>query len=56
MDDLIEALQEISEAKGAFKKDPFEHAKSYIVDMQELAINALKARGIEPRGKPVADR
>src|SRR5690348_1561026 len=51
-----EALQEISEAKGAFKRDPFEHAKSCIRDMQEIAIDVLKRHGIEPRGKPVDER
>lgn len=54
--DFEEALQEISEAKGAFKRDPHEHAKSCIADMQEAAINALKKHGISPRGKPVAER
>jgi len=56
LDDLIEALQEISEAKGAFKRDPFEHAQSCIRDMQEIAIAALTKRGIKPRGLPVDNR
>jgi hypothetical protein len=50
MVDFIEALHEISEARGAFKMDPFEHAKSCITDMAQTAINVLKKHGIEPRG------
>ena len=53
MNAFIEALQDISEAKGAFKNDPLEHARSCIVDMQATAIKVLTERGIEPRGKPV---
>jgi hypothetical protein len=56
LEDFTEALQEISEAKGAFKRNPFEHAKSCVVDMQEIAINVLKKHDIEPRGKPVMER
>jgi hypothetical protein len=56
MNAFIEALQDISEAKGAFKNDPLEHAQSCVVDMQATAIKVLKERGIEPRGKPVLDR
>lgn len=47
--DFIEALQEITEAKGAFKRDPFEHAKSCLRDMQKIAIDVLCKHGIEPR-------
>jgi hypothetical protein len=54
--DLIAALQEISEAKGAYKRDPFEHAKSCVVDMQTIAIETLKKLGIEPIGEPVLSR
>ena len=53
MDAFIEALQYISEAKGAYKQDPFEHARSCVVDMQATAIKVLRERGIKPRGKPV---
>lgn len=56
MNDFIEALQEISEAKGAFKRDPHEHAKSCIRDMQTLARDVLIKHGIEPRGQPVDER
>jgi Cu2+-containing amine oxidase len=52
-DDFQEALQEISEAKGAFSQDPFEHARNCVRDMQALAIEALTKYGITPRGKPV---
>lgn len=48
--DFIEALQDITEAKGAFKRDPFEHAKSCITDMAQTAIDVLKKHGITPRG------
>jgi hypothetical protein len=54
--DFTEALQEISEAKGAFKIDPHEHAKSCIRDMQAEAIAVLTKHGIVPRGKPVDTR
>lgn len=54
--DYVEALQEISEAKGAFKRDPHEHAKSRIRDMQALARDVLIKHGIEPRGAPVDER
>ena len=47
--DFIEALQEITEAKGAYKRDPFEHAKSCVSDMQALAVAVLRKHGIEPR-------
>ena len=56
IEDFIEALQEISEAKGAFKKDPHEHAKSCIRDMQATAIDVLKKHGVKPRGQPVDER
>jgi hypothetical protein len=53
---FIEALQEITEAKGAFRQDPFEHAKNVIRDMQALAIEVLTRHGIKPRGQPLDER
>lgn len=50
---MIEALQEISEAKGVFSRDPVEHAKNVIRDMQARAIDVLIKHGITPRGKPI---
>lgn len=52
---LIEALQEITEAKGRFSMDPFEHAKNCVRDMAALAVDALKKYGIEPRRNPETD-
>ncbi len=53
---FVEALQEITEAKGAFRKDPFEHAKNVIRDMQAVAIEVLTKHGIKPRGQPLDER
>ena len=39
---LVEVLKEISEGKGRYNPDQFEHAKNTIQDMKELAIQALK--------------
>lgn len=36
-----EALKEISEGKGAFSRDPFQHAQNCIEDMKQLALDAL---------------
>lgn len=52
-DDFLEALQEISEAKGAFRRDPHEHAKNCIREMQGIAFDVLNKYGITPRGKSV---
>jgi len=49
-DDFIKALQEITEARGRFNCDPFEHAKNCIADMAQTAIDVLKKHGIEPLG------
>lgn len=54
--EFVEALQEISEAKGAFKRDPFEHCQSCVRDMQEIAIAVLTKHGVKPRGVPVYNR
>lgn len=54
--DYVEALQEITEAKGAFKRDPLEFAQSCVRDMQEIAIKALMKHGVQPRGVPVDER
>jgi len=39
------ALEEISEGKGAYKMDPYEHARSCIEDMKLLATQALNPNG-----------
>lgn len=54
--DYIEALQEISEASGRFNRDPHQHARNCIEDMQACAIRVLTKHGITPRGQPVAER
>ena len=36
-----EALAEISQGKGTFSRDHFEHARNTIADMKELAVRAL---------------
>lgn len=41
-DELVSALQEITEGKGAFDMDPQQHANNTIRDMKEIAIKALK--------------
>lgn len=51
--EMIEALQVISEAAGAFNRDPVIHAQNCIRDMQAEAIAVLCKHGIKPRGKPV---
>lgn len=51
--DFLEALQEISEARGTYRCDPIEHAKNCIREMQAIALNALNKYGITPRGKPL---
>lgn len=38
---LREALREISEGRGRFSLDNFEHARNTIEDMKELALAAL---------------
>jgi hypothetical protein len=51
--DFIEALQEISEAKGPYKSDPFDHCRACVTDMQRTAFEVLRKHGIAPRGRPV---
>jgi len=41
-DKLIEALKEISEGKGRYSLDQFEHCRNTVEDMKELAKDALK--------------
>lgn len=48
-EDFIEALQCITTASGAFKRDPFEHLKSCALSMQTTAVNVLRKHGITPR-------
>lgn len=52
IDAFIEALQAISEAKGAFNRDPLKHCENCLREMQEIAISVLRERGITPRGRP----
>lgn len=40
-DDFIEGLQEISEGKGRYSLDNFEHARNTIDDMKEIATKLL---------------
>lgn len=42
-DALVKALEEIAEGKGAFSRDPFQHAKNCIEDMKQIALDALAA-------------
>jgi hypothetical protein len=49
LSDFGDALQEITKCEGAFKRDPYEHAKSVISDMQRIAIDVLRKHGLEPR-------
>lgn len=53
LSDFEEALLEITEAKGAFKMDPHEHAKSVIHDMHQTAVAVLKKHGLAPRRETV---
>jgi hypothetical protein len=39
---LEEVLHEISEGKGQYSRDPYEHACNCIEDMKHLAVEALK--------------
>lgn len=56
LEEFTEALQVISEAAGAFSRDPNEHARNCIRDMQAEAYNVLSKHGIVPRGVPVDKR
>lgn len=47
--DFIEALQKISEASGPFSRDPAEHARNVLRDMQHTAVLVLRKHGITPR-------
>ena len=47
---LREALQEISEGKGRFSRDQFEHCRNTVEDMKALAIEALSPT--EPPSTP----
>lgn len=49
LSDYEQALLEITEAKGAFKCDPFEHAKSVIHDMHAIAVKVLQKHNVTPR-------
>lgn len=50
---FIEALQQISEAKGRDDPDDFERAINAIKHMQKIAFNALQLYGFTPRGNLV---
>jgi len=52
-DTFIEALQQISEAKGRDDPDDFEPAVNAIKGMQRIAFNALQLYGFTPRGELV---
>jgi hypothetical protein len=51
--DFIEALQEISEAKGPDHEDDLERAIGCIANMQQLAFEVLRRHGFTPRGELV---
>jgi hypothetical protein len=53
LQDAIETLQEISEAKGADDEDDFTRACNAVINMQRTAIDCLRRHGFEPRGTPV---
>ncbi len=42
------ALLEITKAKGAYKRDPLEFARSVIIDIHGIASKALEAIGETP--------
>jgi gentisate 1,2-dioxygenase len=45
-EELLDALKEIAEGKGAYSQDQFEHCKNTVRDMKQLAIEAIaKAEG-----------
>ena len=52
-DTFIEALQQISEARGRDDPDDFERAVNAIKHMQRIAFDALQLYGFTPRGKLV---
>lgn len=41
-DELLAALEEISEGKGRYNQDQFEHAKNTIEDMKQIALEAIQ--------------
>lgn len=49
MQDFTEALQIISEAAGAFNRDPVTHMQNCIRDMQRTAVQVLRKHGVTPR-------
>ena len=51
--DFVEALLEISAARGADAEDDFERAVNCIKHMQSTAHNVLRQYGFEPRGQLV---
>jgi hypothetical protein len=53
LQDAIETLQEISEAKGADDEDDFTRACNAVINMQRTAIDCLRRHGFESRGTPV---
>lgn len=49
LDDFIDALQQITEAKGRYSRDPSTYAKNCICDMQAVAVHVLRKWGVKPR-------
>lgn len=49
VDDLIEALQKITEASGPFKRDPHEHCRECLREAQVTAVRVLRKHRIQPR-------
>ena len=48
VDDFENALQQITQAAGAYSRDPVTYAHNCLRDMQAIAINVLRAHGIIP--------
>lgn len=51
VEEMVEALQEISRGAGPWDDDPFQHATNTIEHMQALAVAVLTKHGIQPRGE-----
>lgn len=51
VEDLIEALQQISRGAGPWSDDAFTHATNCIEHMQGLAVDVLRKHGLRPRGE-----
>lgn len=53
LQDAIETLQDISEARGADDEDDFTRACNAVINMQASAMDCLRRHGFQPRGTPV---